>query len=228
MRIDSSGNLLVGTTSASTTTVGARLKTSGRGDFTADGGTCSILNRLTSDGNILTFQKDGNGQGAIGTSGNNLAIHGAGSGDDATGLMFVNSGSTQRIVPCQEGFTLNDGIINLGHSSNRFKDGYFSGTVNAANFNTTSDATLKTNVETLSGSLDAVMSMRGVSFDWIESGKSEVGVIAQEIEEIIPDLVNTNEQGIKSVKYGNMVAVLIEAIKDQQKRIEALEAQLNS
>ena len=228
MRIDSSGNLLVGTTSASTTTVGARLKPSGRGDFTADGGNCSIMNRLTNDGDILTFQKDGNGQGAIGTSGNNLAIHGAGSGDDATGLMFVNSGSTQRIVPCQEGFTLNDGIINLGHSSNRFKDGYFSGTVNAANFNTTSDATLKTNVETLSGSLDAVMSMRGVSFDWIESGKSEVGVIAQEIEEIIPDLVNTNEQGIKSVKYGNMVAVLIEAIKDQQKRIEALEAQLNS
>jgi hypothetical protein len=102
------------------------------------------------------------------------------------------------------------------------------GDVSATNFNTTSDATLKTNVETLSGSLDAVMSMRGVSFDWIESGKSEVGVIAQEVEEVIPDLVNTNEQGIKSVKYGNMVAVLIEAIKDQQKQIDELKAQLNS
>lgn len=121
-----------------------------------------------------------------------------------------------------------DNSIDLGRSAGRFKDAHFAGTVNAANFNTTSDATLKTNVETLSGSLDAVKAMRGVSFDWIESGKSEVGVIAQEIEEVIPDLVNTNEQGIKSVKYGNMVAVLIEAIKDQQKRIEALEAQLNS
>ena len=226
MLIDSSGNLLVGTTSSSTTTQGARLKPSGRGDFTANGGTCSIMNRLTSDGNILTFQKDGNGRGAIGTSGNNLAIHGAGSGDDATGLMFVNSGSTQRIVPCQEGFTLNDGIINLGHSSNRFKDGYFSGTVNAANFNTTSDATLKTNVETLTGSLDAVKALRGVSFDWIDNGNSEVGVIAQEVEAVVPDVVSTDDQGIKSVKYGNLVGVLIEAIKEQQAQIDELKAKL--
>ena len=100
------------------------------------------------------------------------------------------------------------------------------GDVSATNFNTTSDATLKTNVETLSGALNAVMSMRGVSFDWIENGNSEVGVIAQEVEEVIPDLVNTNEQGIKSVKYGNMVAVLIEAVKEQQKQIEYLKQQL--
>jgi aldehyde:ferredoxin oxidoreductase len=102
------------------------------------------------------------------------------------------------------------------------------GTVNAANFNTTSDATLKTNVETLTGSLDAVKSLRGVSYDWIESGGSEIGVIAQEVEAVLPDVVSTNDEGIKSVKYGNMVAVLIEAIKEQQLRIEALEAQLNS
>ncbi|MBT5122877.1 MAG: hypothetical protein HOM38_09165, partial [Euryarchaeota archaeon] len=57
-----------------------------------------------------------------------------------------------------------------------------SGTHTATNFNTTSDATLKTNVETLTGSLDAVKAMRGVSFDWIENGNSEVGVIAQEVE----------------------------------------------
>ena len=68
--------------------------------------------------------------------------------------------------------------------------------------------------------------MRGVSFDWIENGNSEVGVIAQEVEEVIPDVVSTNDQGIKSVKYGNLVGVLIEAIKEQQQRIEALEARL--
>jgi len=107
-------------------------------------------------------------------------------------------------------------------------NGYFSGTVNAANFNTTSDATLKTNVETLTGSLDAVKALRGVSFDWIDSGNSEVGVIAQEVEAIIPDVVSTNDQGIKSVKYGNLVGVLIEAIKEQQAQIDELKAQLNS
>lgn len=102
------------------------------------------------------------------------------------------------------------------------------GTHTATNFNTTSDATLKTNVETLTGSLDAVKALRGVSFDWIESGNSEVGVIAQEVEAVIPDLVSTNDEGIKSVKYGNIVAVLIEAIKEQQEQIDALKEQLNS
>jgi hypothetical protein len=96
------------------------------------------------------------------------------------------------------------------------------GTVSATNFNTTSDATLKTNVETLSGSLDAVTSLRGVSFDWLENGGSEIGVIAQEVEAVLPDVVSTNDEGIKSVKYGNMVAVLIEAIKEQQAQIDEL------
>ena len=53
-------------------------------------------------------------------------------------------------------------------------------------------------------------------------------VIAQEVEDVLPDVVSTNDEGIKSVKYGNMVAVLIEAIKEQQLRIEVLEAKLNS
>ena len=103
----------------------------------------------------------------------------------------------------------------------------FNSDVNAPNFNTTSDATLKTNVETLTGSLDAVKSLRGVSFDWIESGGSEVGVIAQEVEAVLPDVVSTNDEGIKSVKYGNMVAVLIEAMKEQQVQIDELKAQIN-
>ena len=100
------------------------------------------------------------------------------------------------------------------------------GTVSATNFNTTSDATLKTNVETLTGSLDAVKSLRGVSFDWLENGNSEVGVIAQEVEAVLPDVVSTNDQGIKSVKYGNMVALLIEAMKEQQAQIDELKAKL--
>ena len=103
----------------------------------------------------------------------------------------------------------------------------FNSDVNAPNFNTTSDATLKTNVETLFGSLKAVTALRGVSFDWIESGDSEVGVIAQEVEAVIPQLVSTNDKGVKSVKYGNMVAVLIEAMKEQQAQIDALTAKLN-
>jgi hypothetical protein len=77
-------------------------------------------------------------------------------------------------------------------------------------------------VETLTGSLDAVQALRGVSFDWIDNGGSEIGVIAQEVEAVLPALVNTNDQGIKTVKYGNMVAVLIEAVKELKAEIEEL------
>jgi hypothetical protein len=226
MRIDASGNLLVGVASVQTqsgTTAGTSLYGGSNAGLITAGRNGDILrlNRQSSDGDIATFRKDGSTVGSIGTTGGTIYIEPASSGN---GLAYLNTS----VSPCQGGGAASDNYLNLGTSSRRFKDGHFSGTVNAANFNTTSDATLKTNVETLTGSLDAVKSLRGVSYDWIESGGSEIGVIAQEVEAVLPDVVSTNDEGIKSVKYGNMVAVLIEAIKEQQLRIEALEAQLNS
>jgi len=190
--------------------------------FAGHAGPPLYVNREDSDGDIAVFRKDGSTVGSIGTRGNQLYI---GTGD--TALKFLPSVDAVVGATTADGQG-RDGAIDLGLGGSRFKDAHFSGTVNAANFNTTSDATLKTNVETLSGSLDAVTSLRGVSFDWLENGGSEIGVIAQEVEAVLPDVVSTNDEGIKSVKYGNMVAVLIEAIKEQQLRIEALEAQLNS
>jgi hypothetical protein len=146
----------------------------------------------------------------------------AASGDAQMYLQY-NTSTTGQFIGCNSSGTFQ---VQRGSDGTTMMSVDTSGTVSAANFNTTSDATLKTNVETLTGSLDAVKAMRGVSFDWIDSGNSEVGVIAQEVEAVIPDVVSTNDQGIKSVKYGNLVAVLIEAIKEQQQRIEALEARL--
>ena len=127
MRIDTSGNLLVGTTSASTTTVGARLKPSGRGDFTADGGTCSIMNRLTNDGDILSLQKAGTTVGSIGNSGNDFYV--TGSVSNIAGVSFANS----KMMPMKSG-SLADGQSDLGSSSYRWRDAYLSGTVNANAF----------------------------------------------------------------------------------------------
>ena len=140
-----------------------------------------------------------------------------------TGLILTASNTS--IDSAQDVVIDSSGNLLVGTTSGSDKV-TVNGTVSATNFNTTSDATLKTNVETLTGSLDAVNALRGVSFDWIESGGSEVGFIAQEVEEVLPEVVSTNDQGIKSVKYGNMVAVLVEALKEQQLRIEALEAKL--
>jgi hypothetical protein len=86
-----------------------------------------------------------------------------------------------------------------------------------------SDRTLKNNITTITGAIDKVNSLRGVEFDWVDSGDHSVGVIAQEVEDVIPEVVLTHK-GLKSVAYGNLIAVLIEAIKDQDKRIKLLEA----
>jgi hypothetical protein len=97
----------------------------------------------------------------------------------------------------------------------------------AGNFNTTSDIKLKENVVTLENSLDKIKAMRGVSFDWKDSGKSTIGLIAQEVEQVLPELVEHNqEDDVKTVSYANIVAVLIEAIKEQQVQIDALKEKL--
>jgi len=93
------------------------------------------------------------------------------------------------------------------------------------NITANSDARIKTNVQTISGALQKVIDMRGVYFDRIGTNIKNVGVIAQEIEAIVPELV-VESDGMKSVAYGNIVAVLIEAIKEQNKRIEDLEKRL--
>ena len=89
-----------------------------------------------------------------------------------------------------------------------------------------SDARLKTNVETITTALDKVVALRGVMFDRIATGAREMGVIAQEVEAVIPELVFTDENGIKSVAYANTVALLIEAIKEQQVQINELKGKL--
>jgi hypothetical protein len=104
----------------------------------------------------------------------------------------------------------------------------FSGDVTATNVNTTSDKTLKENVETIKAPVETVQQLRGVTFDWIGNGASDLGVIAQEVEEVLPDLVRTSDDGLKSVKYSNMVGLLIEAVKDQQAQIDELKAKLGA
>ena len=90
-----------------------------------------------------------------------------------------------------------------------------------------SDARVKENVETLSNALESVKQMRGVTYNKIGEEKQSVGVIAQELEEVVPQLVHTDEEGMKSVAYGNITAVLIEALKEQQAQIEELKARLD-
>lgn len=91
-----------------------------------------------------------------------------------------------------------------------------------------SDARVKTNIETIENALEKVTSLRGVKYNRTDTDdKSEkIGVIAQEIQEVIPQVVNQNNEGMLGVSYGNLAGVFIEAIKEQQSQIEDLKKQI--
>lgn len=90
-----------------------------------------------------------------------------------------------------------------------------------------SDERYKTNIREITGALEALMQLRGVNYDWrIEefpnknfSEKQQLGVIAQEVEQFFPEIVITNDSGYKSVDYGKLSAVLIQAVREQQEII---------
>lgn len=90
-----------------------------------------------------------------------------------------------------------------------------------------SDERLKENIHTIDNALEKVTSLRGVSFDLKDDKKKQIGVIAQEVEQIIPEVVAENPDGYKGVQYGNLVGLLIEAIKEQQQQIDELKEKLN-
>jgi hypothetical protein len=100
--------------------------------------------------------------------------------------------------------------------------------LSATNFNSTSDINKKKNVKTIENALEKVQSVRGVNFEWKDDGRSGTGVIAQEIEAIIPEVVVTDANGNKTVQYGNLIGLLIEAIKDQQKQIIELKHRIDN
>ena len=109
---------------------------------------------------------------------------------------------------------------------------YCSGSFNGTGFNNTSDARLKTNIEVITGAIEKLSAIRGVTFNWTEAsgikGDHQIGVLAQEVREVIPQAVteHTDEQSLLSVDYGKLTPLLIEAIKEQQNTIEALTSRI--
>jgi len=101
------------------------------------------------------------------------------------------------------------------------------GTLSATQFTSLSDVNKKKNIRPIENAIDITKKLEGVRFDWIDNNSPSIGVIAQEVEKVLPELV-VDTDGVKSVSYGNIVGLLIEAIKEQQVRIEELERKLNA
>jgi len=206
MRIDSSGNLLVGKTTIATGTAGIALRSNGEVRGTANGDYAARFSRLSSDGAIVGFEKDGAAVGSIGNSGSNLKVTSAGE------LRFFTSTSNEDMRLETDGDLHVDGNV-IAYST------------------TISDERLKENIEVVTDATSKLKQIRGVTFTRKDSGEQSAGVIAQEIEKILPQAVKEKalplhtgtEDLYKTVEYDALHAVLIEAVKELTARVEQLE-----
>ena len=233
MRIDSSGNLLVGTTDTNPANdaSGTGVAVGGAGWVAAarDGDTSGMFNRLTSDGNIVTFYKDGTTVGTIGTVSNGLYIASPVSSD--SGLRF--SGST--VHPCDTAGAPRDNAVDLGYAQGRFDDIYATnGTIE------TSDRNEKQDIEALSDAEQRVaVAAKGLlrKFRWISSveengddARIHFGIIAQDLQDAFTaegldagryamfinstwtDEETGEERSRMGVRYSELLAFIISAI----------------
>jgi hypothetical protein len=142
------------------------------------------------------------------------------------GINLMTAGVNQWFVGMRENLSSNNYIIYNENGTDALtisksnSNATFAGTITE-----TSSLRYKENVETIKYGLDKVLQMRGVTYNKKDNGVKEVGVIAEEIYEVLPELVLKNEEGeIDSVSYSRITAVLIEAIKDLKKEIEDLKS----
>jgi hypothetical protein len=125
-----------------------------------------------------------------------------------------------------------DNVIRIGGwsmSANRFQMDASGNLTMAGDVTAYSDARVKTNIQTIENALEKTLALRGVTYNRTDSEdvRTKVGVIAQEIIEVLPEVVNQDNDGMYNVSYGNITALLIEAIKEQQLQIEELKSKLD-
>ena len=163
----------------------------------------------------------------------------AGSGDNMI-LDIYNSGNVKRMGMEYDNsnirfnitdrntnklFTIQEtGNVGIGDDTPTYKLDV-SGAIRATgDITATSDVRTKENIQTIENASLKVSKLRGVEFNKIGEDSKSIGVIAQEVEAVIPEVVKTDNEGMKSVAYGNLVGLLIESNKELLKRIEILEA----
>jgi len=130
----------------------------------------------------------------------------------------------------------NAGNVGIGTTAPTTKL-YVNGDITANSVAGTSDIRFKTNIHSVTNALDKVKALRGVYFNWNQKAfpekefgaQNELGFIAQEVEKVVPEIVTKDKtkDEYRSVKYDKLVALLVEAIKEQQKQIDSLRVSVN-
>ena len=294
MRIDSSGNIGIGTTNGDVANDGVAARTyvgiigsSNRGVLNigstaadgADGGKISFVNGANAIADIYSDADSGSqtngflqfvtgqtarmritssGMVGIGSSdpdtdgysyAEDLVIKAGASTSDGAGIS-INSASRRYGVISFLDSAGAVGEIYYDHTSNAmyFKtnavarwildsSGNMTVTGNITAYGSVSDERLKDNIEVIDNALDKVKELKGVTFNYKKDGKKSTGLIAQDLQKVLPEAVYTSEtiaderEGEESeehlaIRYGNTVGLLVEAIKEQQKQIETLTAKV--
>ena len=143
------------------------------------------------------------------------------------------SGSTHNAIT-----VLRSGFVGIGYTSQTLPADLLevNGKIGCVSVNTLSDRRYKSNIKTIDSGLIKILQLRGVTYDWDKTrternldNKNHIGFIAQELELVLPQAVNVGEdaQKTRTVDYQEVIPVLVEAIKDQQKEIETLKKTLN-
>jgi len=206
----------------------------------------TALSTYTGNGGALDNQYITNGAGYI-TSAGSISGNAATATKLATartiaGVSFdgtANISLNNNAITNGAGYTTYSANQTLNNNSNVHFEGLMVGQTSGATANTircvgdvvayySSDSQFKDNVETLEGALDKVKAIRGVRFDWNDKQDvytgHDIGVIAQEVEEVLPELVHHREHNdSKAVDYVKLTAVLIEAVKELSAKVEELE-----
>lgn len=102
-----------------------------------------------------------------------------------------------------------------------------SGQMNAQDFNSTSDERKKGNIRVIDDSVEKLSLVNGVSFEWKHSGDKSLGVIAQNVEGVFPELVSQDKHGVMSVNYNGLVGVLVESVKQLNDEIKELKNEIS-
>ena len=220
---------------------------SASGDITLDGNSLSLNGSDNSNFTVngsdksLTLKATGGGT-------QSLILNSAGTGTDAINIDATAGGID---IDANNDINLNtsSGNINIDASTGSIQIG----TNTTINFNggssstgvtitsagailasdditafSSSDINLKKNIKRIEKPLEKINNIGGYMFDWRENNLHDTGVIAQEIEKIIPEITITRLNGIKAVKYEKMVVLLIEGMKEQQEQIKDLQQEIKN
>jgi hypothetical protein len=154
----------------------------------------------------------------LGTSENDLAF----ATDGPYGISFFTDGSGTNRMKVNT-----SGNVSINYGADAGYRLYVSGAIYAtSNITANSDLTLKKNLKLIDNPIDKLMQLNGYAYQWKSDDSHQYGVIAQEVEKILPYAVSTGNDGIKGVSYNQIIPVLIEAIKTQQAEINTLKSKL--